>query len=85
MARYVDDIFVLFPNDHDDYLIPLNMLSDSIKFTAEVECYLIEYVNAVCGINWIERAWFSILYLNVLQNLFTPQHLYMTYHVCLVD
>ena len=38
-ARYVDDIFVLFPNyhDHDDYLISLNMLFDSIQFTVECE------------------------------------------------
>ena len=38
-ARFVDDIFVLFPSNHDhnDFLISLNILSDSIKFTDEVE------------------------------------------------
>ena len=37
---YADDIFVLFPNvnDHNDILISLNMISDSIKFRVEVEC-----------------------------------------------
>ena len=40
-ASYVDDMFVFFsPNYHDlnDYLISLNMLSDSIKFTIQLEC-----------------------------------------------
>ena len=38
-ALYVNDIFVKFPNDHDhdDFLISLNMLYGSIKFTVEVE------------------------------------------------
>ena len=38
-VRYIDDIFLLFPNDHDydDYLRSLNMISDSIKFIVEVE------------------------------------------------
>ena len=39
-ARYFDDIFVLFPNDHDpnDFLTSLKLLSDSLKFTVEEEC-----------------------------------------------
>ena len=34
-----NDTFVLFPVDHehDDYLISLNMISDSINFTVEVK------------------------------------------------
>ena len=38
-ARYVDDIFVLFPSDHDpnDFLASLNLIYNSIKFTVEEE------------------------------------------------
>ena len=35
-ASYAEDLFVKFPSNHDDYLMSLNKLSDSIKF--RVEC-----------------------------------------------
>ena len=36
-AGYVNDVSVLFPNDHNQnyYFISLNVLSDSIEFTVE--------------------------------------------------
>ena len=39
-GRYVDEKFVLFPNDHDhiDFLVSLNLHSDSIILTVEEEC-----------------------------------------------
>ena len=39
-VRYFYDTSLLFPNDqnHDDYLVSLNIIFDSIKFIVEVEC-----------------------------------------------